>query len=104
MGAAVNLLLRAGPPAVEEGVLRLAARLRDELPRRGYQLVFRPTAPSERSGIVSFRHPRMVPAELHTRLREAGVIISLRADFLRATPHYYNSDEDIDRLLEALPK
>jgi selenocysteine lyase/cysteine desulfurase len=46
----------------------------------------------------------MVPAELHTRLREAGVIISLRADFLRATPHYYNSDEDIDRLLEALPQ
>jgi selenocysteine lyase/cysteine desulfurase len=104
MGAAVNLLLRAGPPAVEEGVLRLAARLRDELPSRGYQLVFRPAAPSERSGIVSFRHPRMVPAELHTRLREAGVIISLRADFLRATPHYYNSDEDIDRLLEALPQ
>src|SRR5260370_20503853 len=103
-GAAVNLVLRAGPPAVEEGVLRLAARWRDELRRRGYQLVFRPPAPSERSGIVSFRHPRMGPAELHTRLREAGVIISLRADFLRATPHYYNSDEDIDRLLEGLPQ
>jgi selenocysteine lyase/cysteine desulfurase len=104
MGAAVNLLLRAGPLAVEEGVLRLADRLRDELPSRGYELVLKPTLPAERSGIVSFRHPRMVPAELHTRLREAGVIISLRADFLRATPHYYNSDEDIDRLLEALPQ
>src|SRR5260370_21357877 len=89
-GAAVNLVLRAGPPAVEEGVLRLAARLRDELPRRGYQLVFRPTAPSERSGIVSFRHPRMVPAELHPRLREAAVVISPRAGFLPSTPHYYN--------------
>jgi len=104
MGAAVNLLLRCGPPAVEEVVLRLADRLRDELPRRGYELVFRPMLPSERSGIASFRHPRMVPAELHTRLREAGVIISLRGDFLRASPHYYNSDEDIDRLLEALPR
>jgi len=104
MGAAVNLLLRAGPPAVEEVVLRLADRLRDELPRRGYELVLKPTLPSERSGIVSFRHPRMVPAELHTRLREAGVILSLRSDFLRASPHYYNSDEDLDRLLEALPQ
>ena len=104
MGAAVNLLLRAGLPAVEEGVLRLADRLRDELPRRGYELVLKPTLPSERSGIVSFRHPRMVPAELHTRLREAGVIISLRSDFLRASPHYYNNDEDLDRLLEALPQ
>src|SRR3984893_9497833 len=104
MGAAVNLLLRAGPPAVEDVVLRLADRLRDELPRRGYELVLKPTLPSERSGIVSFRHPRMVPAELHTRLREAGVILSLRSDFLRASPHYYNSDEDLNRLLEALPQ
>ena len=104
MGAAVNLLLRCGMPAVEEVVLRLADRLRDELPRRGYELVLKPTALSERSGIVSFRHPRMVPAELHTRLREAGVIISLRGDYLRASPHYYNSDPDLDRLLEALPQ
>jgi cysteine desulfurase / selenocysteine lyase len=104
MGAAINLLLRCGAPVVEEVVLRLADRLRDELPSRGYELVLKPTAPSERSGIVSFRHPRMVPAELHTRLREAGVIISLRSDFLRASPHYYNSDEDLDRLLEALPQ
>jgi selenocysteine lyase/cysteine desulfurase len=104
MGAAVNLLLRAGPPTVEDVVLRLADRLRDELPRRGYELVLKSTLPSERSGIVSFRHPRMVPAELHTRLREAGVILSLRSDFLRASPHYYNSDEDLNRLLEALPQ
>src|SRR5437016_6391300 len=104
MGAAVNLLLRAGSRAVEEVVLRLADRLRDELPRRGYELVLKPTLPSERSGIVSFRHPRMVPAELQTRLREAGVIVSLRSDFLRASAHYYNSDEDLDRLLEALPQ
>ncbi len=104
MGAAVNLLLRAGPPVVEEAVLRLADRLREELPRRGYELVFKPSAPSERSGIVSFRHPRMVPAELHARLREAGVIIALRGDFLRSSAHYYNSDEDLDRLLEALPQ
>lgn len=104
MGAAVNLLLRAGLPVVEETVLRLADRLREELPGRGYELVFKPSLPSERSGIVSFRHPRMVPAELHARLREAGVIIALRGDFLRASAHYYNSDEDLDRLLEALPQ
>jgi cysteine desulfurase/selenocysteine lyase len=104
MGAAVNLLLRCGPPVVEQAVLRLADRLRDELPTRGYELLMKPSAPSERSGIVSFRHPRMVPTELHARLREAGVIISLRGDFLRASAHYYNSDEDLDRLLEALPR
>jgi cysteine desulfurase / selenocysteine lyase len=104
MGAAVNLLLRAGTAAVEQEVLRLADRLRDELPRRGYGLLLKPGRPAERSGIVSFRHSRIVPAEVHSRLREAGIIISLRGDFLRASPHYYNNDADIDRLLEALPQ
>ena len=104
MGAAVNLLLRAGTAAVEQEVLRLADRLRDELPRRGYALLLKPGRPAERSGIVSFRHSRIVPAEVHSRLREAGIIISLRGDFLRASPHYYNNDADIDRLLEALPQ
>src|SRR4030088_706524 len=99
MGAAVNLLLRAGKQQVESTILRLSDRLRAELPRRGYTLVFSPEA-SERSGIVSFRHPRMVPAEVHQRLRDAGIVISLRADFLRASPHFYNSDEDINRLLD----
>lgn len=102
MGAAVNLLLRAGRQQVEQAVLRLSDRLREELPRRGYTLVFTP-APAERSGIVSFRHPRIVPAEVQQRLRDAGVVISLRADFLRASPHVYNSDDDISRLLGALP-
>ncbi|HSO92860.1 MAG TPA: aminotransferase class V-fold PLP-dependent enzyme, partial [Candidatus Dormibacteraeota bacterium] len=87
---------------VEDDILRLSDRLREELPRRGYTLVFTP-ASAERSGIVSFRHPRIVPAEVQQRLRDAGVVISLRADFLRASPHFYNSDEDINRLLDALP-
>ena len=103
LGAAVNLLLRADPATVEATVLRLADRLREELPRRGYALVFTPEA-GERSGIVSFRHPRMVPAEVQARLREAGIIIALRSDFLRASPHFYNSEEDLSRLLDALPQ
>ena len=102
LGAAANLLLRAGKQQVESTILRLADRLREELPGRGYTLVFSPSK-LERSGIVSFRHPRMVPAELHQRLRDAGVVVSLRADFLRASPHFYNTDEDISRLLDALP-
>lgn len=104
LGAAVNLLLRAGPAAVEATVLRLADRLREELSSRGYRLVFTPATPSERSGIVSFRHPRAIPAELQTQLRISGVIISHRGDFLRASPHYYNNDQDLDRLLDALPQ
>jgi len=103
LGAALNLLARAGLSRVEAHVLGLAQRLRDELPRRGYQLVAPGKSPAEFSGIVSFRHPRAVPDEVEARLRDARVILSRRGDFLRASPHYYNSEDDVQRLLEALP-
>jgi len=103
LGAALNLLVRAGMARVEAHVLRLAQLMRDELPRRGYHLVAPGRTPVERSGIVSFRHPRMVPDEVEARLRDARVILSRRGDFLRASPHYYNNEDDVDRLLEALP-
>ena len=104
LGAAVNLLLRAGTREIETEVLRLSDRLRNELPERGYELWLKPGRPSERSGIVSFRHPGIVPEEVLARLKDAGVIISLRQGYLRASPHFYNNDADIDRLLEALPR
>jgi selenocysteine lyase/cysteine desulfurase len=103
LGAALNLVVRAGLARVEAHVLHLAQLLRDELPRRGYQLVAPGVRAAEHSGIVSFRHPRMVPDEVDARLRDARVILSVRGDFLRASPHYYNNEDDVDRLLEALP-
>lgn len=103
LGAALNLVIRAGIARVEAHVLRLAQLLRDELPRRGYQLVAPPSRPSEQSGIVSFRHLRMVPDEVEARLRDARVILSRRGDFLRASAHFFNNEDDVDRLLEALP-
>ena len=103
MGTSVSLLLRAGPAVIESHVLRLADRLRSELPLLGYEILPGPKAPAERSPIVSFRHPRMVPDELAGRLRDARVIVARRGNFLRASPHYYNEDEDINRLLESLP-
>lgn len=54
--------------------------------------------------IVSFRSPAISPAALLARLSAAGVIVSLRGDFLRASPHFYNDAGDVDRLLDALPR
>jgi selenocysteine lyase/cysteine desulfurase len=103
LGAALNLVVRAGLARVEAHVLHLAQLLPDELPRRGYQLVAPGVKAAEHSGIVSFRHPRTVPDEVDARLRDARVILSVRGDFLRASAHYYNNEDDVDRLLEALP-
>ena len=59
------------------------------------------------SGITSFHQAGKDLAGLHKKLTEAGVVTSLRADRkgqtrLRLSPHFYNTDAELHRLLELL--
>lgn len=42
-------------------------------------------------------------AQLELQFSEANAIISRRGDFIRVAPRFYNNEEDMDRLLAALP-
>ena len=55
------------------------------------------------SGIVSFRKPGFDAKELVRRLREARISAAPRAGWVRTSPHFYISPDDIDQMLEVLP-
>ena len=55
------------------------------------------------SGIVAFTRPDVDSKEVVNDLREKKIIIVIREGRMRATPHFYNSPEQIDRLIKALP-
>ena len=55
-----------------------------------------------RSGIVSFNVPGRDPPQLKKDCRDRGVIVNARAGRMRAAPHAYCNDEDIDRLIKAV--
>jgi cysteine desulfurase/selenocysteine lyase len=103
VGASLDLLSRVGLPAIEARVLSLAEELADRLAMSGYIVVSARMNRGERSPIVAFRHPQMDARLCHRRLIEAGVLVSLREGAVRASPHFYNVSDDIDRLLDALP-
>jgi cysteine desulfurase/selenocysteine lyase len=102
MDASLALLLRIGVETVWEHARRLIALMIDRLPRDRYVLAS--PASAEARGVYACVSPRKseLTAQLFERLRAAQVFVSLREGALRISPHLYNSERDIDRLLTVL--
>ena len=69
--------------------------------------MFSPWGDKERSGIVIFDPPpelaeRETVDETWERLQDSGIITAVRFERLRASPHFYTPESDIDRLVAAL--
>ncbi len=85
---------------IEARVRDLTTRLIDDAERRG--LTIRTPRPwTKRASIVSFDVGSEV-AQVVARLKEQGIIVSARDGLLRASVHFYNSEDDLDRFLDAL--
>ncbi|MDQ7031086.1 MAG: aminotransferase class V-fold PLP-dependent enzyme [Ardenticatenia bacterium] len=99
----IALLLEVGVERIADYVLDLTGELMAALQAKGYELITPAGRREERSGIVTFRPSSASPEEVASRLEAAGVVVSPRGKGIRVAPHFYNTWEDIDRLLEALP-
>ncbi len=98
--ASVSLLLEAGIEAIQQHTLHLTDLLIADLQQRGYHIASN-LDPARRSAIVSFPVPGDLQAA-HTRLKEAGVIVSQRSNYIRVSPHGYNTVEEIARVGQVL--
>ncbi|MEO0964834.1 MAG: aminotransferase class V-fold PLP-dependent enzyme [Planctomycetota bacterium] len=106
LGASMRLLLETGTDAVWANVEALTTRACEGLTEQGYHVVTPRDEPGERSGIVVFERPGATPAEhrkIANDLERRGVVIALRGGRLRVSPHAYNTAEEIDRLIDAMP-
>jgi selenocysteine lyase/cysteine desulfurase len=101
LGAAIDLLFELGVDAVAQRVLELTDRLVEGLAERDVELLS-PRGPGEASGIVSFRSPHEAPERTAARLRSRRVCVVVRRGGVRASPHFYNDDSEIQQLLECL--
>ena len=103
--AAMELILELGVENIARELLRKRAKLVPALQAKGCT-VLQADAPAENaSGIVSFHRPGSDLAALHQKLTDAGVVTSLRGDrtgqqYIRLSPHYYNTDAELERVLE----
>jgi selenocysteine lyase/cysteine desulfurase len=102
MGAAIDLLLAHGIERVDAHNRRLCAHLAEGLLERGYSLVTSQAA-GESAGLLCATKTGVESELIHERLLAAHVICAVRGGNLRFAPHLYNTLDEVERLLEALP-
>ena len=107
LGASLALVNEIGAAEVERQVLGLAALVRRELEAAGVQIVSRPE-PESWSGITTFTvsGDPMEDEALLQQLLEQGIYASRRytsrVGGIRVSTHYFNDEEDVERLAAAV--
>lgn len=95
----VSTLLEVGIDSVEEHVLDLSDMLIEQFERMGMR-AYVAGRRSERAGIISIRTPDATQI-LH-RLMGGNIEVAVRQGFVRISPHFYNTEDEIMALLENL--
>lgn len=99
----LKLLNETGIDRIERHLEELSDLLCDSLAGGNYEIVSSRNR-AEKSQIVCIKHlGGMTSNEIAEQLQNANIIISPRTDRLRIAPHFYNNEEDIMRLIAALP-
>ena len=107
MKASIDFLLEIGIDKIAQRILSIRSRLVSGLTELGFTLLGENNTPMHQSGIITVAHPTRDIASEHKRLLENGIVCSPRQDrqgnqYLRFSPHFYNSEHEIDRVLEVL--
>ena len=101
--ASLDLLHEYGPARIARHLEELTDNLCERLHSKPYEIVSS-RAPGEKSQIVCIRHTGDVSAmALYGRLKQQNIVTAPRGDRLRIAPHLYNTVDESDKLIEALP-
>jgi selenocysteine lyase/cysteine desulfurase len=115
LGAAIDYALGWGLPAIETRVTDLAATLRSRLTGIGARVQ---DIGAKKCGIVTFTVDGTPATDIKARLAQAGINTSVSSrpsaqydftardlpDLLRASVHYYNTEDEIEQLVKVLEK
>ncbi len=104
LGAAIELVHEMGIERISHRLIQLTDRLAAGVREKGYRLASS-RRPTEGSGIVAFVSDLHDHEQVQRHLEgEHRVVIAVRCGRLRASPHCYTSEKEIDQLIDVLPK
>lgn len=97
--AGLRMLLRVGTPAVERRIRALTRRCMQRLAEIGWPSVT-PTSDERRGATVAL--PSRDSAGLTAELMQRDIVTSHRDANVRASFHFYNNEEDVERFVAAV--
>ncbi len=103
MRASISLMEEIGPAVTEQRVLQLAGEVRRQMVALGAELYPReePCLPSQ---IVLAKLPGVDVSAFAKQLQSEGIIVSARKGYLRVSAHFYNDEQDIEKLAAAVKR
>jgi selenocysteine lyase/cysteine desulfurase len=100
--ASIELLLEIGIDRIAPVVQGLGDQLAEGARRKGYS-VLGDREPESRSGIVAVQKPGLDSRAIVRDLKQRGIVTAPRQGWVRLSPHFYISPEEIERVVDALP-
>jgi selenocysteine lyase/cysteine desulfurase len=106
LGASLKLLEQTGIESVAASILEITDFACESLEAIGAEIVSHRQLESSghdpRSGIVTFDLPGKDPMAVRQKCLDGGIALACRAGRLRLSPHAYNNEEEVGRLISVL--
>ena len=99
--AALRYVLEIGIDQIQPAIDALATQIAHGVTAKGYRLAS-DRRPNTTSGIVSFQKDGVDGRVIVSRLKDAGILAAPRQGWVRTSPHFYLSPEEITRVLSAI--
>lgn len=103
LNAAIKYISKIGIGHIERRIISLTDYLIDNLQKMNLLILSPIEDKKYRSGIILFTMRKKKPCDIMSELKNKNkVIVSARGKGIRASIHFYNNEEDIDRLVAGL--
>lgn len=107
MKAAFDMLTEVGIGNISRELLRKRKLIADQLLSADWNVIGHDAPETNQGGMLSAQKSGTDLQALHQQLADENITLSLRTDrngehYLRFSPHFYNTDDEIDRVLNRL--
>ena len=104
----ISILTGIGIANIRKKIISLANILREEFSKIPGITLYGPNQESRRTSIVSFSLQGKSPLEIAQRLERLGIVLAVREisekKLVRASPHFFNTESDVLKLVDAIKK